>query len=210
MVFFKKDSKESIRKEYWPAQAKKYWLKHELNTQAMLALIFNRQGDTKMAKLILASLEERALQSEEMGKYWKDNAAGYRWTNFPVETQARLIEAYSEVLDDTKAIEEMQIWLLKQKQTQHWPSTTSTADACYALLLGGRNMLASTKIVAVKVGNEMVKPLKTEAGTGYFRKNWEAKEINTTQGNINVQKQDEGIAWGAVYFQYFEKLDKIT
>jgi len=29
-------------------------------------------------------------------------------------------------------------------------------------------------------------------------------------GNIKVVKKDEGIAWGAVYWQYFEHLDKIT
>ena len=29
-------------------------------------------------------------------------------------------------------------------------------------------------------------------------------------GNVKVVKKDEGIAWGAVYWQYFENLDKIT
>jgi uncharacterized protein YfaS (alpha-2-macroglobulin family) len=29
-------------------------------------------------------------------------------------------------------------------------------------------------------------------------------------GTIRVSKKDDGIAWGAVYWQYFEQLDKIT
>ena len=29
-------------------------------------------------------------------------------------------------------------------------------------------------------------------------------------GKVTVSKEDEGIAWGALYWQYFEQLDKIT
>ena len=52
--------------------------------------------------------------------------------------------------------------------------------------------------------------VKIEAGTGYFKTSWSKTEIKPEMGNITVTKKDEGVAWGAMYWQYFEQLDKIT
>jgi uncharacterized protein YfaS (alpha-2-macroglobulin family) len=49
-----------------------------------------------------------------------------------------------------------------------------------------------------------------EAGTGYFKTAWTGDQIKPKMGKIEVSKKDSGIAWGAVYWQYFEDLDKIT
>jgi uncharacterized protein YfaS (alpha-2-macroglobulin family) len=49
-----------------------------------------------------------------------------------------------------------------------------------------------------------------EAGTGYFKTAWTGPEITREMGNITVTKKNDGVAWGAVYWQYFEQLDKIT
>ena len=49
-----------------------------------------------------------------------------------------------------------------------------------------------------------------EAGTGYFKTSWKADEITADMGKVTVSKKDDGVAWGAVYWQYFEQLDKIS
>jgi len=105
--------------------------------------------------------------------------------------------------------------LLKQKQTQNWRTTKATTEACYALLLRGTDLLASDELVEIKVGNTVIDPkkmddVKVEAGTGYFKTSWSKTEIKPEMGNITVTKKDEGVAWGAMYWQYFEQLDKIT
>jgi hypothetical protein len=60
---------------------------------------------------------------------------------------------------------------------------------------------------------------KTEAGTGYFKKTIEGKDMKPAMGNITVTIQSSGAkipptgsggGWGSVYWQYFEDLDKIT
>jgi uncharacterized protein YfaS (alpha-2-macroglobulin family) len=109
----------------------------------------------------------------------------------------------------------MKVWLLKQKQTQDWKTTKATSEACYALLRRGTDLLASSSLVEVKVGEINVDPrnrpdTKAEAGTGYFKTAWQANEVTSSMGKITVTKTDEGVAWGAVYWQYFEQLDKIT
>jgi uncharacterized protein YfaS (alpha-2-macroglobulin family) len=201
--------------DYFRELAIKFWPKQNNYMKGMLALALNRLGVKTAPSLIMRSLSETALHNEEMGMYWRNTERGFYWYQSPVETQALLIEAFDEVLNDTKSDDEMKIWLLKQKQTQDWKTTKATTEAVYALLLRGTDLLSSDKQVAVTVGNTLVDPFKLEgnkpeAGTGYFKTSWDAGQIKPEMGKISVVKSDEGIAWGAMYWQYFEQLDKIT
>jgi uncharacterized protein YfaS (alpha-2-macroglobulin family) len=200
--------------QYYTGQAKKYWLSQNLYMQGMLALALHRSGDKVTPAAMIKSFSERALRSEEMGMYWKSDR-GYYWYQAPIETQALMIEVYDDVAADIKSVEDLKVWLLKQKQTQDWKTTKATSEACYALLRRGTDLLASTQLVEVKVDNKVVDPTKRddaklEAGTGYFKTAWQAGEITNGMGNITVTKSDDGVAWGAAYWQYFEQLDKIT
>ncbi|MCK6621482.1 MAG: hypothetical protein HUU32_02750 [Calditrichaceae bacterium] len=201
--------------DYWKNQAAKYWLPQNIYMQGMIALALHRMDDGETAGKIIKSLKEKALHSEEMGMYWRDNAGGYYWYQAPIETQALLIELFEEVASDRPAVEDMKAWLLKQKQTQDWETTKATAEACYALLLRGSEWLESEQLVEISVGGRKIDPaqmedVKVEAGTGYFKTAWPGAEITPEMGSVAVSKKDAGVAWGALYWQYFEQLDKIT
>lgn len=180
----------------------------------MIALALNRYNDLKTPQDILKSLKENAIYNEEMGMYWREMYAGYYWYQAPIESMALLIEAFDEIANDKESVELMKIWLLKNKQTQDWKTTKATTEAIYALLLRGTNLLASDRLVDVSVGNFKINPYASEkgveAGTGYFTTSWNGNEILPEMGNIKVTKTDDGVAWGAMYWQYFEQLDKIT
>lgn len=200
---------------FYKSQATKYWKLNNNYARAMTALFLNRFGDTKTSSLIMRSLTETALYNDEMGMYWKNNNPGWNWYEAPVETQAMMIEAYDEVLNDTKSVDELNVWLLKQKQTQDWKTTKATTEAIYALLLRGESLLASDKQVEVKVGNQQVNPylanaVKPEPGTGYFKTSWGAESISAEMGKVEVINPNNTVAWGSLYWQYFEQLDKIT
>ncbi len=200
--------------DYFKGQATKYWTEQNKYMQGMIAISLARFEDPTTAAAIISSLKENALVSDELGMYWRDQP-GYYWFEAPVERQAMLIEAFTEVGNDTEAVEQMKIWLLKQKQTQDWKTSRATADAVYALLLKGVDLLASDQLVEVTLGDEMINPLtmdgvEVQAGTGYFQVSKAGSEITAEMGNVKVVKKDDGIAWGAVYWQYFENLDKIT
>src|SRR5690606_15781967 len=127
--------------DFYFGQLKKYWLHDNIYMQAQLAIIHHRYENGKIAQDIMKSIEELSFQNEEMGKYWKANR-GYFWYEAPIETQALLIETYNEVSpNNQKAIEEMKLWLLKNKQTNDWKTTKATAEAIYALLFRGNNLL---------------------------------------------------------------------
>ena len=207
-----KRNKEAF--DYYLGQAETYWTEQSIYMQGMTALALYRYGDDRTSGDIIKSMKERALHSEEMGMYWRGNP-GYFWYQAPIETQALLIEAFDEIAEDNNSVEEMKIWLLKQKQTQNWETTKATVEAVYALLLRGTDLLASDKLVKVELGGRLIDPttiddLKVEAGTGYFKTSWSGNEITPDMGKVTVSKEDEGIAWGALYWQYFEQLDKIT
>lgn len=207
---------------YYRDQSKKYWLSQGKYMQGMIALSLGRTNGMATAKAIIKSLKENSISNEELGMYWKDwDKRGYWWYQAPIESQALMIEAFSEIEKDAKTTGDMKMWLLKNKQTNDWKTTKATADACYALLLQGSNVLNEEKSVTIKLGPVMInsKDENQEAGTGYFKHRIDGDKVKPEMGNIKVTLKTEdpritpsgGLgAWGAVYWQYFENLDKIT
>ncbi len=213
--FFKEipvKDKDKVAYDYYYGQAEKYWLNKGIYMQGMIALVHHRGGNTSFAKKVTNSIKENSVKSEEMGMYWKQ-LSGWYWYEAPIETQALLIEAFDEVADDQVAVEEMKIWLLKNKQTNDWKTTKATADACYVLLLKGANLLADESEITINLGNKTIsstdKTIVKEAGTGYFKMTIDKADIKSEMGNIKIAKKGKSISWGAVYWQYFENIDKI-
>ncbi|MBN1637847.1 MAG: hypothetical protein JW866_02695, partial [Ignavibacteriales bacterium] len=201
--------------EYYKGQAKKYWLNKGSYMQGMICIALHRYDERNTANDIIKSLKERSQQNEELGMYWKDNAGGYYWYQAPIETQALLVEAFNEVAKDLESVDAMRVWLLKHKQTNSWKTTKATSDACYALLISGTDWLDTEPNIEIQVGKYTIDPMtdkniKVESGTGYFKTSWDKGEITNDMGNIKVEKKNVGVSWGAVYWQYFEQLDKIT
>jgi len=208
--------------DYYTKQAYRYWLDRNLYTKGMIALIAHRNENKAVTGKIMASLKENSITSDELGMYWKTNTASWYWYQAPIETQALLIEAFTEVgtvvQDDAKNlkdIDNLKIWLLKNKQTNRWKTTKATTEAVYALLLQGTDWLEVTDFIGITIGNQKIDPLqletsKVEAGTGYFKTSWLGAEITPAMATVQLTKKSNGIAWGALYWQYFEDLDKIT
>lgn len=199
---------------YFKRQAENKWSQQNNYLKGMIALVLFRDGQKDIPEIIVKSLKEHAKISDELGMYWKTQWS-YYWYQAPVETQALMIELFSEVTQDTKAVDNMRVWLLKNKQTTSWKTTKATTEACYALLLNGTDWLASESNVEFKIGGKKFDPkndetVNNQAGTGYFKKVWHSTEISPNMANITITKPDPGISWGGIYWQYFEQLDKIT
>jgi hypothetical protein len=180
-----------------------------------MALISERYGDKTTAASIIKSLKENSITSDELGMYWKENNNSWYWYQAPIETQALLIEAFSEIDKDTNTIDNLKIWLLKNKQTNQWKTTKATTEAIYALLLQGSDWLSVNDAVDVVIGNKTIDPsklenVKVEAGTGYYKTSWSSSDITSEMAQVTLTKKADGIAWGSLYWQYFEDLDNIT
>ena len=215
------------------------WQKGSLQSQALAASTLFRFKKENEARAILQSLTERSKVSEELGMYWPENAVGTYWYQAPIETQAYIIEAYTEACGDGLApkngsldcfawlrtrpefsklvgsgpfIDRMRQWLVQQKRTQSWPSTKATTEAIYALLLRGNDWLDTKATTTVLIGgkNTAAHATKTEALTGYQKVTFAPSEVTPAMGVATVSKSTSGPAWGAVYWQHFEPLDAIA
>ena len=189
------------------------WLDHGLQEQAMLALVFQRFTMPQAAQ-VMKSLKERATVNEELGMYWPTFNGGYEWWSFPTETHALMIEAFHEVAKDKDAVNALRQYLLKLKQTTDWKTTKATADACYALLLTGDNWLEAKDAPVITVGNVTLSPSKggpiVEPGTGRFEQRWSGADVKPAMGEVRVTTAKDGVQWGALHWQYLERMDKVT
>jgi uncharacterized protein YfaS (alpha-2-macroglobulin family) len=206
--------------DYFVGQAEQHWFPKGIYQEGMLSLALFRSGRYVKAEEILASLKERSLEHEELGMYWK-SPRGFYWYQYPIATQALLIEAFQEVGSDIKSVEKMKTWLLKNKQTTHWKTTKATASAVYAFLMNGANWLVEDQPLEIslgakkgKINTNWEKKLKqaqstAEAGTGYFKVAFDEASIDKEMATIKLKNPNSSIAWGGAYWQYFEDLDKI-
>ncbi len=203
--------------DYYFGQAKQYWTGNNKYMQGMIALAMHRAKETRTTTAILASLKETSITHEELGMYWKNERTGWFWYEAPIETQALMIEVFQEAGKDQATTDNLRTWLLKNKQTNNWKTTKATAEACYALLLQGSGpatiAVTESPKVDIKLGNTTISSTQypIEAGTGYFKSVVSGEKVNPEMGNISVTVgPTRNPTWGAVYWQYFEELDKIT
>ncbi|WP_158280743.1 alpha-2-macroglobulin family protein [Pararcticibacter amylolyticus] len=196
------------------AKAEKDWTSEDIYEQAMIALTMLHYDRPQVAQKIIRSLKERAQHSQEMGMYWTQNRSGRFWSQSTVETQSLLISLFTEAGGHEKAVQEMKIWLLRNKQTNNWQTTKATAAACHALLLQGDTILSRTSGTTIRINNESLANLKPdiqrESGSGYIKTNWTGSEIKPEIGNIKVTNNGNVVSWGALHWQYTEKMNKIT
>lgn len=199
---------------YYSDQIKKYWFDFNPYLKGQIALTLHRTGETATALEVLESLRQSSTSHPELGQYWPSMTAGFSWFQRPIEAQSLLIETFTELGADASEINALKIWLIKQKQVQQWETPKATADAVYALLIHGSDWLNSTPEIQIHIGDQTINSAseKSQAGTGYLKKRFAPEKISPSMGDIDVkvtQNQNQ-VAWGAIYWQYFEDLDKIS
>jgi len=195
--------------DYWLDQGRHYWTSLWRQSQAHLALGLSRFGDTDTPLRILASIKEFSVTSEELGMYWRDTERSWYWYRAPIQTQALMIEAFEELANDRDAVEDCKVWLIKQKQTQDWGTTCATADAIYAILLRGQDLLVSNALMEISLAGQWIQPSGVEAGTGFYERRYWADQVTAQMGQITVKKVDDGVGWAAVHWQYLEDISKV-
>ncbi len=176
--------------------------------KALGAIILQQAGKVAEAKLFMQSLMEYSVVTDEMGRYFDTPKARYSWFSYKIPTEVAAMEAIQRITKDTKAIDEMKRWLLKQKQTQTWETLIATADAVYALMAtGASDLLANTGGVEITLGKEMIRTPVDDA-IGYIKKTVIGDVMNIKK--VRVDKEGTGMGWGAVYAQYLESMDQIS
>lgn len=195
---------------FYTTVVEKNWNKLNLYERALLTIISKRNGNNDLASKLIKSLRERASTNEEMGMFWANNNNNVFMSQSSVVTHTFLMNAFKETNASSKEMDNMKLWLLKQKQTQVWESTHATVDAIYALLSTGSDWFSNDSNVSIKVDDKPINISNKELGTGYIKQTWEKNDMSSQMGNISITKAGNGPSFGAMYWQYFEDLNKIS
>lgn len=210
---------------YYYDLGKKNIQRQSIYNKSLLGLVYFRNNEKRFVNVnILSPVLENAVEDPSKATvYWKDRS-GYSWYTSQIEHQSTVIQFLQEVLQDQnfvgvqKSIDHARNWLLLNKQSNHWNTTVATADGAYALIMTGTDLLHTDKNISIQLGNTVYNNQShtKEAGTGYFQHRVEGRSVKPEMGNIEITVQTKGtaskesISWGAVHWQYFEDMDKIT
>lgn len=201
------DARDAYR--YYTTLAEASWKSQSLYGKALTAQLLYRNGKQETAKTIVSALRKVATQSDDMGMYWANNRESLQFFISPINVHCQLMDAFNEIEPDKAETDRMKTWLLRQKQTQQWPSIPSTVNAIYALLNTGSDWLAEKESSTIIWGKNTYNTSSGEAGTGYIQEVVSGESIVSGLETLKIEKASASLAWGAVYRQYFEKIDKI-
>ena len=193
---------------YFLAEAKKQWVTQSLQLKAMLALAFNRFGDTESAEKILTSLEETSTVSDEKGMYWLENESDYGWYKAPIETQALIIEAFETIETDSERTQDLQKWLLQNKRVNSWSTTKATTLAIYALLQNQKTDFESSSSISVSMSGKPVSFDESDSKL-FLERSWASDEIKPAMGSITIDNPVGNPAWGALHYQFLQDVDEV-
>lgn len=195
---------------YYLEQIEAYYKTFSLFAKAQAAQILDQADRKELSALILKSLKEMAIKSPEEGMWWSTQSGRFRWHERPLAVHTRILESFNLLTDDQEAIDAMKLWLVRQKQSQQWESTLVTLDAVAALSSTGSNWTTRPNRFRLISGNEELKIGGQSALTGYSKQiitaDQAAKGITVAPASSNSNAP----AWGAMYWQYYQKIDQLT
>jgi hypothetical protein len=153
--------------------------------QIKIAIAFARNGDKQLA-------------SQLFNKYKKSKC--------PL-----LLELAHETHVNENEIDPLVIALLKQKETNSWPTSYQTIDACYALILNFNNAEACEPLIHIKTGSIAIYNTKPDerGNLSYFKKVITGRFIKPEMGKIALSiqnfKQHQKKNYANINWEYFDE-----
>lgn len=179
----------------------------DIQDKSVMATVMDAAGKKNEAKVLLQSVMEYMVSNEEMGSYFDTYKVGYSWCNYRIPAHVSAMEAIMRLGDSKEALlDDMRLWLLKQKQVQVWDTPVSSVNAIYAFLADGGSRLDSISVMTASVGSETI--TTPDDAIGHASVSLHGEEINKVK-TITVSRKGAGTGWASVYTQCLESMDKV-
>lgn len=180
--------------------------------QANMSLVLLHHNRQKAAFDFVSSLREYLVKQEGMGRYFDTKLAYYSWRDYRIPTHVAAMRAFhataSQFADSKEVLCDMQLWLLRQKQAQHWDNVLNTMDVCDLLLsIQPDTTFHEAQLPVFSLDGHELHVDNAKAGTGYVKVNVE--EPWTDAKYLTVKKTSPGISWGCAYGQSLEELTRV-
>lgn len=196
---FEEENEFKVAKDFFMKRLQNDWRNYDFGTQAQIAIILYRENIISDAELIMKSLKERAVKSNDIGMYWGND----------ISKHTLIMEAFREISPDNHLLEQMTIWLLCNKRTNMWEDAPATVNAIYSILQ--TNNLTPTKLIINDISNNInikVENADHEQYSTFVQKYWDKENISNLK-NILVKNQTDNIVWGGLFRQYFVSTDNL-
>lgn len=204
--------------DFYASRLKETWTNYTPYMQALIGIYFNKASFDKEANLIFASLMDRGMKNTKLGMYWVENS-GFFWHQNKISTQAMIISFFQEMGASEAIMDDARLWLILNKESSAWETSSETAEAIYAILLSGRDYLKSAPRPTIKVGNtELVYESTNEKnkiavewtpGLGQVKHRWNGTEVQQDLGAITIEKHSDVPSVLNIYWQYTEDLSQM-
>ena len=179
----------------------------DIQEKSVMATVMDAAGKKNEAKVLLQSVMEYIVSNEEMGSYFDTYKAGYSSCDYRIPAHVSAMEAIMRLGENKEALlDDMRLWLLKQKQVQVWDTPISSVNAIYAFLADGGSRLDSTSVMTANVGSETI--TTPDDAIGQVSVSLCGEEINNVKA-ITVSHKGSGTGWASVYTQCLESMDKV-
>ncbi|MBR0045593.1 MAG: hypothetical protein IJP75_01745 [Bacteroidaceae bacterium] len=183
-------------------------------------------GHVKLADKFVNFLKDYTVEKPGQGRFFATDAAYYSWMDYRIPTQVAAMKAIYQKDRKDAILNEMQLWLISQKQVQKWDNPMNTIDvADFLLQVSPMENFHETKYPVLVVDGSELKDL--DYGTiNTERDELEGRKANLIlEGNVladapeellndgaqqlEVKKQTPGISWGAAYATFLEDVGNL-
>ncbi len=193
--------------------------------RANIVSALNACGKKELAKDFVKSLREYTVYKTDMGRYYDTDRSVYSWMDYRIPTHIAAMKAMrmmrTEFNDTEDYLNNMTLWLIRQKQTQHWDNPINTVNAVNELLQTDKDIVMhdtseANFIFNGKKLNETVNNITGEQSNasispnGYKKIFVPEKAFGKKKNELTIVKNSKGISWGAIYAQYLENFDKLS
>lgn len=183
-------------------------------------------GHVKSADKFVDFLKDYTVEKPGQGRFYATDAAYYSWMDYRIPTQVAAMKAIHQKDKKDPILNDMQLWLISQKQVQKWDNPMNTIDVADFLL----------KVSPMETFHEIKKPVLIVDGTelkemDYGTINTERDELEGREANLilegnvladtpeellsdgvqqlEVKKQTPGVSWGAAYATFLEDVGNL-
>ena len=184
-------------------------------------------GHVKSADKFVDFLKDYTVEKPGQGRFYATDAAYYSWMDYRIPTQIAAMNAIRQKDKKDAYLNDMQLWLISQKQVQKWDNPMNTIEvADFLLRISPMETFHETKNPVLCVDGQQLKDM--DYGTiNTERDKLEGRESNLVlQGNVladvpesvlkdgvqqlEVKKQTPSISWGAAYATFMEEVDNLN
>ena len=193
---------------------------------ANAAYTFRAFGHIRAADKFVNFIKDYTVEKPGQGRFYATDAAYYSWMDYRIPTQVAAMKAIHQKDSKDPFLNDMQLWLISQKQVQKWDNPMNTIDvADFLLKVSPAETFHENKKPVLIVDGIQLKDM--DYGTiNTERDKFEGREANLVlEGNVladvpeevlkdgvqqlEVKKLTPSISWGAAYATFLEDVGNL-